>query len=97
VYSRIKRQAQEHACVGYFFAVREGSSPAMRAAVMAGRVFANARMRGMLCGAGLGILGSQCASVAKSTVIHAPRFPTAGATEAASKSHRAAMRDQPPP
>jgi hypothetical protein len=30
VYSRIKRQAQEHACVGYFFAVREGSSPAMR-------------------------------------------------------------------
>ena len=31
VYSRIKRQAQEHACVGYFFAVREGSPPAMRA------------------------------------------------------------------
>ena len=60
-------------------------------AVMAGRVFANGRMRGMLCGAGLDILGSQCASAAKSTVIHAPRFPTAGAREAASNSHRAAM------
>jgi hypothetical protein len=31
VYSRIKRQALEHACVGCFLAVREGSSPAMRA------------------------------------------------------------------
>ena len=51
-YMRTQRQAQ--ACVGYFFAVREGSSPAMHA-VMAGRVFADARTRGMLCRAGLDI------------------------------------------
>ena len=53
-YDRTKRQAQ--ACVGYFFAVREGSSPAMHA-VMAGRVSANARTRGMPCRAELGIMG----------------------------------------
>jgi hypothetical protein len=53
-YNRTERQAQ--ACVGYTLAVREGSSPAMHA-VMAGRVFANARTRGMPCRAGLGIMG----------------------------------------
>jgi hypothetical protein len=36
---------------------------------MAGRVFADARTRGMLCGAGLDIMGNRYASVAKSTMI----------------------------
>ena len=50
-YSRTQRQAQ--ACVGYFFAVREGSAPAMRAVMpVAGRVFANARTRGSSAGRG---------------------------------------------
>jgi hypothetical protein len=47
----------------------------MRAVMpVAGRVFANARTRGMLCGAGLDIMGNQYASVAKSTTIHAPQL-----------------------
>ena len=63
-YMRNKRQAQ--ACVGY-------SSPYAKArhlpcTVMAGRVFANARTRWMLCRAGLD-MGNQYASVAKSTMI----------------------------
>ena len=57
-YNRTKRRAQ--ACVACTLAVREGSSsspsPAMRA-VMAGRVFAKARTRGTLCGAGLDFHG----------------------------------------
>ena len=53
-YDRTERQAQ--ASVGYTLAVRKGSSPAMRA-VMAGRVFASARTRGMPCRAGLDIMG----------------------------------------
>ena len=46
---------------------------AMRA-VMAGRVFAKARTRGTLCGAGLGIMGKYYASVPQSTMVHAPRL-----------------------
>jgi hypothetical protein len=80
-YDRTERQAQ--ACVGYTLAVREGSSPAMHA-VMAGRVSANARTRGMPCRAGLGIMGKKYASVAKSTTIHAPQLEQ---WEAASNSH----------
>jgi hypothetical protein len=62
-YSRTQRQAQ--ACVGYFFA----KARHLPGAVMAGRVFANARTRGMLCRAGLDIMGNHYASVAKSTMI----------------------------
>jgi hypothetical protein len=55
-------EAQACQCAGYTLAVREGSSPAMHAQLgtimMAGRVSANARTRGMPCrAAGLGIMG----------------------------------------
>ena len=73
-YDRTERQAQKRAS-GISLAVREGSSPAMRAVMpVAGRVSANARTRGMPCGAGLDIMGNQYASVAKSTTIHAPQL-----------------------
>ena len=61
-YNRMQRQTQVR--VGHALAVLEGLSPAMRA-VMAGRVFANARTRGVLCGLGRAIMGKQYASVAK--------------------------------
>lgn len=64
-YMRNKRQAQ--ACVGY--SSRYAKARHLPCAVMAGRVFADARTRGMLCRAGLDIMGNQYASVAKSTMI----------------------------
>ena len=64
-YMRNKRQAQ--ACVGY--SSRYAKARHLPCAVMAGRVFADARTRGMLCRAGLDIMGNQYASVTKSTMI----------------------------
>jgi hypothetical protein len=54
---------------------------------MAGRVFANARTRGMLCEAGFDLMRQNYVSVAKSTMIHAPQLEQS----ALSYSHRVAI------